>query len=145
MFREIILPIFRSTKLCVTACGIIHPRCCRPPAGNIVCPLYSVFSKVGLKVTLVQSLRLCTGRTAHWRTTALEGGEGSASRPGRSLPPGKTRDPLYRNLGGPQGRSGQLREISPPPVFDPRTFQPVASRYTDWATRPTCIWYLFLI
>jgi len=24
-------------------------------------------------------------------TTALEGGEGSASRPGRSLPPGKTR------------------------------------------------------
>ena len=33
-------------------------------------------------------------------------GEGSASRPGRSLPPGKTRYPLYRRLGGPQGRSG---------------------------------------
>ena len=30
MFREIILPIFRSTRLFVTACGIIHPRCCRP-------------------------------------------------------------------------------------------------------------------
>ena len=30
MFREIILPIFRSTTLCVTACGIMHPRCCRP-------------------------------------------------------------------------------------------------------------------
>ena len=30
MFREIILPIFRSTRLCVTACGIMHPRCCRP-------------------------------------------------------------------------------------------------------------------
>ena len=30
MFRTIILPIFRSTKLCVTACGIIHPRCFRP-------------------------------------------------------------------------------------------------------------------
>ena len=30
MFREIILSIFRSTRLCVTACGIIHPRCCRP-------------------------------------------------------------------------------------------------------------------
>ena len=28
MFREIILPIFRSTRLCVTACGIMHPRCC---------------------------------------------------------------------------------------------------------------------
>ena len=31
MFREIILPIFRSTRLCVTACGVMHPpRCCRP-------------------------------------------------------------------------------------------------------------------
>ena len=24
----------------------------------------------------------------------------------------------------------------PPPGFDPRTVQPVASRYTDWAIRP---------
>ena len=47
-------------------------------------------------------------------TTALEEGEGSASRPGRSLPPGKTRYPLYRRLGGPQGRSGQVWKISPP-------------------------------
>jgi hypothetical protein len=47
-------------------------------------------------------------------TTTLEGGEGSVSRPGRSLPPGKTRYPLYRRLGGPQGRSGQVRKISPP-------------------------------
>ena len=70
-------------------------------------------------------------------TTALEGGEGSASRPGRSLPPGKTRYPLYRRLGGPQGRSGQVRKISVPPGFDPRTIQPVVSRYTDWAVRPT--------
>ena len=37
MFREIILPIFRSTRLCVTACGVMHtPRCCRPKAGNIL-------------------------------------------------------------------------------------------------------------
>ena len=27
MFRVIILPIFRSTRLCVTACGIMHARC----------------------------------------------------------------------------------------------------------------------
>ena len=47
-------------------------------------------------------------------TTAVEGGEGSESRPGRSLPPGKTRYPLYRRLGGPKGRSGQVRKISPP-------------------------------
>jgi hypothetical protein len=62
-------------------------------------------------------------------TTALEGGEGSASRPGRSLPPGKTRYPLYRRLGGAQGRSGQVRKISPPPAFDPQTGQPDRLRY----------------
>jgi hypothetical protein len=69
-------------------------------------------------------------------TTALEGGEGSASRPGRSLPPGKTRSPLYRRVGGPQGRSGKCGKSRPPPGFDLRTVQPVASRYTDWATGP---------
>ena len=67
-------------------------------------------------------------------TTALEGDEGSASRLGRSLPPAKTQYPLYRRLGGPQGRSGQVRKISPPPEFDPRTVQPVASRYNDYVT-----------
>jgi len=36
-------------------------------------------------------------------------------------------------MGGPQGRSGQVRKISPQPEFDPRTVQLVASRYTDWA------------
>jgi hypothetical protein len=70
-------------------------------------------------------------------TTALEGGEGSASRPGRSLPPERTRYPLYRRLGRPQGRSEHVRKISPPPGFDPWTVQPAAIRYTDYATRPT--------
>jgi hypothetical protein len=70
-------------------------------------------------------------------TMALEGGEGLSSRPGRSLPPVKTRYPLHRRLGGPQGRSGQVRKISPPPGLGPRTVQPVASRYTDYATRRT--------
>ena len=50
-----------------------------------------------------------------------------------ALPPGKTRYPLYRRLGGPQGRSGRVWKISPSPGFDPRTAQLVASRYTDWA------------
>jgi hypothetical protein len=79
--------------------------------------------KVKVKCTLIQALRLCTGRTAHrgsrgtalpFLTTALEGGKGSASRPGRSLPPGKTRYPLYRRLGRPHERSRQVRKISPP-------------------------------
>ena len=52
-------------------------------------------------------------------------------------PRGKTPYPLYRRLGGPQGRSGQVRKISPPPGFDPQTVQPVASHITDYATRPT--------
>ena len=50
-----------------------------------------------------------------------------------ALPPGKTQYPLYRRLGGPQGRSGRVRKISHPPGFDPRTVQLVASRYTVWA------------
>ena len=53
--------------------------------------------------------------------------------PGRLSPGKATRYPLYRRLGGSQGRSGQVRKISPPPGFHPRTVQPVASRYTDYA------------
>jgi hypothetical protein len=40
-------------------------------------------------------------------------------------------------LGGPQGQFGQVRKISPPPGFDPRTVQLLGSRYTDYASRPT--------
>jgi len=54
------------------------------------------------------------------------GGQRHASA---ELPPEKTRHPFYRRLGGPQGRSGQVRKISPPPGFDPQTVQAVASRY----------------
>ena len=50
-----------------------------------------------------------------------------------ALPLGKTRCPLYRRLGGRQGRSGRIWKILPPPGFDPRTVQPVAIRYTDYA------------
>jgi hypothetical protein len=46
---------------------------------------------------------------------------------------GKTWYPFYRRLGGHQGWSRRVRKILPPPGFDPRTFQPVASRYTEWA------------
>ena len=64
-------------------------------------------------------------------TSALDGEVSVTPRP--PLPPEKTRYPLYRRLCGPQGRSGRVRKISPPPGFDPRTVQPVASRYTDCA------------
>jgi hypothetical protein len=49
------------------------------------------------------------------------------------LPQENTRYPFYRKLGGPQGRSGRARKISPPPEFDPRTVQRVANCYTDLA------------
>ena len=69
-------------------------------------------------------------------TAALEGGESSAARPGRTLAPRKTRFLLHRRLGGPQGRSVWAENLTPP-GFDPPTVQPIGSRYTDWATRPT--------
>jgi len=45
-----------------------------------------------------------------------------------ALPPWKILYPLYRRLGGTQGRSGRVQKISPPPGIDPRTVQSVASR-----------------
>ena len=41
----------------------------------------------------------------------------------------KSRNALYRRLGGPQGRSGRVRKTSPPPKFDAPTVQPVESLY----------------
>jgi len=58
-------------------------------------------------------------------TAALEGGEGSAARPGRILTPGKTRYPFYRKLGGPQGRSGRAENLVSTGIRS-RTVQPVA-------------------
>ena len=89
--------------------------------------------KVKVKVTLIQALRLCTGRTAHRGSRGIalpflhhgtRRGEGSASRRGCSLPPGKTRYPLYGRLGGPQGQFGKVRKISPLTGFDPGPSSP---------------------
>jgi len=102
--------------------------------------------KVKVKCTLVQALRLCTSRTAHTGSRGIallfhdhntRRGWGVSVTPRPFFTSGKTRYLLYRRLGGPQGRSGQVRKIWPPPGFDPRTVQPVASRYTDWATWST--------
>ena len=59
------------------------------------------------------------------------------------LPPGVTQYPLYRRLGGPQGRSGRVLKISLPPGFDPRTVQLVTSRYTDWAIAAHTLDYMW--
>ena len=46
-------------------------------------------------------------------TSALDGVGGQRHVPA-ALPPGKSRYPLYRRLGGPQSRSGWVRKISAP-------------------------------
>ena len=93
---------------------------------------------VKVKCTLVHALRLCTDRTAHRGSRSIgllfldhgtRRGEVSASRPGRSLPPGRTRYPLYRMLVG--------RKMSSLPGFDPRTVQPVAQSLYRLSYRPT--------
>ena len=91
-------------------CGTLSDRRVSVVQSTVSQVLYRRGKKV--KCTLVQALRLCTGRTAY------RGSRGIAlpfHDDGRSLPPGKARYPLYRRLVGPQGRSGQVRKISPPP------------------------------
>ena len=65
--------------------------------------------------------------------SALDGGwvVNATTRP--LYPREETQQPMYRRLVGPQSLSGLLQKISLPPGFDPRTFQPVASLYTDYA------------
>jgi len=62
-------------------------------------------------------------------TAALEGGEWSAARPGRTLPPGENRYPFYRRLGGPQVQFGRAENLVPTGIRS-RTVQPVVSHYT---------------
>ena len=58
-------------------------------------------------------------------TAALEGGEWSAGRPGRTLPLAKIRYPVYSRLGGPQGRSGRAENLVPTAIRS-QTVQHVA-------------------
>ena len=65
-----------------------------------------------VKCTLVQALRLCTGRTGHRGSRGIavpfhdhgtRKGWGSASRPGRSLPSGKDPVPIVQEAGWAPG------------------------------------------
>jgi hypothetical protein len=66
------------------------------------------------------------------------GGGWSAPRPGRFTPGKEIQHPLYRRLSEPQDQSGRVSKISSARGFDPRTVQPVASHYTDWAIAAHC-------
>lgn len=64
--------------------------------------------------------------STRYSTSALD-----APRHGRFTPVKKTRYPLYTRLGGPWGRYGWVRKISPPAEFKVRTVQPAASSYSS--------------
>jgi len=100
---------------------------------------------VTVKCTLVQALRLSTGRTAYRgsRGIALLFLDHGTRRVGGQSHAPAALYPLERSgtyctegwVGPRAGLDGW--KISPPPGFAPRTIQPVPSRYTDYATRPT--------
>jgi hypothetical protein len=109
---------------------------------------YNTFMVKKVKCTLVQALRLCTCRTAHRGSRGIalliidhgtRRGWGVNVTPRPLFTPGKDPVPIVQEDGLAQGRSGQVWKISPSLGFDSRTFQYVASRYTNWATRPTHI------
>jgi len=102
--------------------------------------------KLKLKCTLVQGLRLCTGRTAHRGSRGIalpfhdhgtRRGWGVSVTPRPLFTPGKNPVPIVQEAGWAPGPVWRDAENLAPPGFDPRTVQPVASRYTDYATRPT--------
>ena len=71
-------------------------------------------------------------------TTALEGGERVSVTPRPLFFPGKDTVPIVQDAGWAPGSVWTGAEnIAPPLAFEPRTVQLVASRYTDFATRPT--------
>jgi hypothetical protein len=99
-----------------------------------------------VKCTLVQALRLCTGRTAYRGSGGVvllfydhgtrRGFRVQSHAPATLYP--QEEPGAYCTGGCVSPRTGLNRfgKSLPPPGFDPRTFQPAASRYTDWATQP---------
>ena len=72
-------------------------------------------------------------------TAALQRGERSEARPGRTLPPGKTWYPFYSKLGRPQGQSGRVENLVPTGIRS-RTVQPVVGIATELPS-PLCTAY----
>ena len=60
--------------------------------------------------------------------------------PRQHLTPRKDPVPIVQEAGWASGQVWTGAENLAPPGFDPRTVQPVGSRYTDYATRPTTLY-----
>jgi hypothetical protein len=89
-------------------------------------------------------MRLSTGHMAHRGSRGIavpflehgtRRGWGDSATPRPLFTHGKDLAPIVQKAGWAQGQSGQVRKILLPLGFDPWTVQPVASRYTDYATR----------
>ena len=78
-------------------------------------------------------LNICSkGKTVGEVDPVAKMGGGGHRKP-RPLYP-RERDPLpIVQEAGPRGRSGWVRKILPAPEIEPRTIQPVASCYSDYA------------
>ena len=74
--------------------------------------------KVKVKFTLEDLEGECRHSCALSLTLALDGGELSTPCPSCCIPEKETQYPFYKRLSGPQGWSGQLQKILPPPGFD---------------------------
>ena len=102
--------------------------------------------KVSKEHHLYRQLRLCTGRTAHRGSRGIAlpfhdhgtrsgWGVSVTSRP--LFTPGKDPVPIvYGGWVGPRAGLDRCGKSRPQPGIDPRTVQPVTSRYTDYAIRP---------
>ena len=88
--------------------------CTRPTVTSRVPLGYTSPSIVKVKVKLTVERATKTRYNPTVSLTSALGGVGGQRHASATLPPGKTRYPLYRRLGRPQGRSGRVRKISPP-------------------------------
>jgi len=96
--------------------------------------------------SLVEALRLCIGRTAHrgsrgialfFHDHSTRRGWGASVTPRPLFNPEKGPVPIVQEAGWAPGPVWTGADNLAPPGFDPRTVQPVASRYTVYATQPT--------
>ena len=112
------------------------------------CLVVAIHCKVKtLKFTLVQALRLCTGRTAHRGSRGIglpvhdhgtRRGWGVSVTPRPLFTPGKDPVTIVQEAGwDPEPVWTGAENLAPPAGFYPRTVQPVASRYTAYVTRRT--------
>ena len=100
-----------------------------------------LLSKVKVKCTLVQALRLCTGRTAHRGSRGIallfhdqrhwKGVRGQRHAPAALYPRERPGTHCTGGWVGPRAGLDRCGKSRSPPGFDRRTVQPVASRYID--------------